>query len=85
MKIIFSDKKPRDECAIFGISGNPQAAELVALGLHALQHRGQDSTGVVTTDNINFFAHRGMGQVSEVFSDKKTFSVSPSLIGITPS
>ena len=74
MKIIFSDKKPRDECAIFGVSGNSQAAQLVALGLHALQHRGQDSTGVVTTDNINFFAHRGMGQVSEVFSDKKVFS-----------
>ena len=74
MKIIFSDKKPRDECAIFGVSRNSQAAQLVALGLHALQHRGQDSTGIVTTDNINFFAHRGMGQVSEVFSDKKVFS-----------
>ena len=74
MKIFFSDKKPKDECAIFGVSGNTQAAQLVALGLHALQHRGQDSTGVVTTDNINFFAHRGMGQVSEVFSDKKVLS-----------
>ncbi len=74
MKIIFSDKKPRDECAIFGVSRNSQAAQLVALGLHALQHRGQDSTGIVTTDNINFFAHRGMGQVSEVFSDKNVFS-----------
>ena len=57
MKIIFSDKKPRDECAIFGVSGNPQAAQLVALGLHALQHRGQDSTGVVTTDNTTFFGY----------------------------
>ena len=73
MSIIFSPKKPRDECAVFGISNNVHAAELVALGLHALQHRGQDSTGIVTSDNVNFFAHRGMGQVSDVFSDKKIF------------
>ncbi len=73
MKIIFPSNKPQDECAIFGISNHDNAAELVALGLHALQHRGQDSTGIVTTDKVNFFAHRGMGQVSEIFSDKKIF------------
>ena len=61
--------KPKDECGIFGISCDPEAASLTALGLHALQHRGQDSAGIVTSDKNNFFAHRGMGQVSEVFSD----------------
>ena len=42
-------------------------ANLTALGLHALQHRGQDSAGIVTSNNRKFFAHRGMGQVSDVF------------------
>ena len=67
----FFKKKPKDECGIFGISNDTNAANLTALGLHALQHRGQDSTGIVTSDKINFFAHRGMGQVSEVFSNSK--------------
>ena len=67
----FLKKKPKDECGIFGISNDINAANLTALGLHALQHRGQDSTGIVTSDKINFFAHRGMGQVSEVFSNSK--------------
>ena len=62
-------KKPKDECGIFGISNDEDAASLTVLGLHALQHRGQDSTGIVTSDKSNFFAHRGMGQVSEVFSN----------------
>ena len=65
--------KPKDECGIFGISCDPEAASLTALGLHALQHRGQDSAGIVTSDKNNFFAHRGMGQVSEVFSDVSLF------------
>ena len=68
------ENKPKDECGIFGISFNPQAASLTALGLHALQHRGQDSAGIVTSDKSNFFAHRGMGQVSDVFSDVNLFN-----------
>ena len=67
----FLKKKPKDECGIFGISNDINAANLTTLGLHALQHRGQDSAGIVTSDKINFFAHRGMGQVSEVFSNSK--------------
>ena len=51
------------------MSNDEDAASLTVLGLHALQHRGQDSTGIVTSDKSNFFAHRGMGQVSEVFSN----------------
>ena len=69
MKYFFFKHKPKDECAVFGISNHQDAAKLTALGLHALQHRGQDSTGIVTSDNKNFFAHRGMGQVSEVFAN----------------
>ena len=69
MKFFFHNKKPKDECAVFGIYNHKDAASLTVLGLHALQHRGQDSTGIVTSDIKNFFAHRGMGQVSEVFSE----------------
>ena len=68
MEHFLLNKRPKDECGVFGISNDPNAANLTALGLHALQHRGQDSTGIVTSDKNNFYAHRGMGQVSEVFS-----------------
>ena len=68
MNFFFHNKKPKDECAVFGIYNHKDAASLTVLGLHALQHRGQDSSGVVTSDTKNFFAHRGMGQVSEIFS-----------------
>ena len=71
MKYYFPQKKLHDECAVFGVYNNNNASELTALGLHALQHRGQDATGIVTYKNNNFFAHRGIGQVSEVFSDPK--------------
>ncbi len=69
MKYYFSRNKPKDECAVFGVYNHKDAAKLTVLGLHALQHRGQDSTGIVTSDTKNFFAYRGMGQVSEVFSE----------------
>ena len=71
MKYYFPKKKFHDECAVFGVYNNKNASELTALGLHALQHRGQDATGIVTYEKNNFFAHRGIGQVSEVFSDPK--------------
>ena len=63
--------KLKEECAVFGISNTPEASTLTALGLHALQHRGQDSTGIVSycKKQSNFFGHRGIGQVSEVFGD----------------
>ena len=68
-KIYFSKKKPQDECAVFGVFNNNDASTLTTLGLHALQHRGQDSTGIVSYKNNNFFAHRGIGQVGDVFQD----------------
>ena len=74
MNYFFSKNKPKDECGVFGVFNHQKAASLTALGLHALQHRGQDSAGIVTSNKSKFFAHRGMGQVSEVFSDKSILS-----------
>ena len=58
---------PREECGIVGVVGPPRAAEWVYLGLYALQHRGQESSGLVSTDGRRPFAHRGMGLVADVF------------------
>jgi amidophosphoribosyltransferase len=54
-------------CGVFGIYGHPESAKLTYLGLHALQHRGQESAGVVTTDGTQLSLHRGMGHVIDVF------------------
>jgi amidophosphoribosyltransferase len=55
---------------VFGIFGHSEAAALAALGLHALQHRGQEAAGIVAYDGEQFHAHRGMGHVGENFSSK---------------
>jgi amidophosphoribosyltransferase len=60
-----------EECGVFGVYGHPDAAALTALGLHALQHRGQEATGIVAYDGEQFNAHRGIGQVSDNFSSKE--------------
>jgi amidophosphoribosyltransferase len=57
-------------CGVFGIYGHSEAAKHVYLGLHALQHRGQESTGIVTSDGRQLIAHRGMGHVIDVYSQK---------------
>ncbi len=56
-------------CGIFGIFGHPEAANLAYLGLHALQHRGQEAAGIVTTDGKALFSHRGEGLVHELFTE----------------
>jgi amidophosphoribosyltransferase len=58
---------PKHYCGVFGIYGHPNAAELTYYGLYALQHRGQESAGIVTSDGKQFRAHKGMGLVSQVF------------------
>jgi amidophosphoribosyltransferase len=58
-----------DECGVFAVFGHPEAAKLTYLGLYALQHRGQESAGIVSTDSNDFFAHKGMGHVAEVFTE----------------
>jgi amidophosphoribosyltransferase len=54
-------------CGIVGVYGHPEAANITYLGLHALQHRGQESAGIVTTDGDRFRLHKSMGLVSDVF------------------
>jgi len=60
----------KEECGVFGIYGHGEAANLTYLGLHALQHRGQESAGIVTTDGSRLYAHREMGLVSDIFTEE---------------
>ncbi len=64
------DDKPKDECGVFGVFGHPKAVELTYLGLRALQHRGQESSGIVASDGENFTYHHGMGLVHSVFTSE---------------
>lgn len=59
---------PRHYCGVFGVFGHPNAAELTYYGLYALQHRGQESAGIVTSDGKQFREHKGMGLVPQVFN-----------------
>src|SRR5438874_5433294 len=58
---------PKHYCGVFGVYGHPNAAELSYYGLYALQHRGQESAGIVVSDGKHFRTHKGMGLVSQVF------------------
>ena len=62
--------KLKDECGIFGIYGHPESAKLAYLGLYALQHRGQESSGIVASDGRKLRAERGMGYVADVFGEQ---------------
>lgn len=64
------DKGIHEECGIFGLFDHPEASHLVYLGIHALQHRGQESAGIVTTDGDDMYHHRGMGLVADVFNSE---------------
>jgi amidophosphoribosyltransferase len=61
--------KFKDECGVFGIFGNPEAANLSYLGLYALQHRGQESAGIVSADGAQMYASRAMGHVADAFDE----------------
>jgi amidophosphoribosyltransferase len=63
----FDDDKLREECGIFGVHGAESAAAVVALGLHALQHRGQEAAGITSWDGHLFHSHRAMGHVAGNF------------------
>lgn len=63
----FDDDHFHEECAVFGIYGTDEANINTALGLHALQHRGQEACGIVSFDGLHFHAHRGLGHVGENF------------------
>src|SRR3954462_1510476 len=62
----------REECGVFGIFGHPDAAAITALGLHALQHRGQEAAGIVAFDGRVFHLERKLGLVGDNFSDRAT-------------
>ena len=70
MKNIFDDKL-REECGVFGIYGHPDAARLTYLGLYALQHRGQESCGIVTSDGSQLISERAMGHVRDSFDEQR--------------
>ncbi|TGB01046.1 amidophosphoribosyltransferase [Halobacillus salinus] len=57
-----------EECGIFGVWGHPESAQLTYYGLHALQHRGQEGAGIVTTDGEQLKLHKGHGLINDVFS-----------------
>ena len=68
------DDKLHEECGVFGIYGHRDAAAHTALGLHALQHRGQEAAGMVVYDGTQFNAHREMGLVGDTFSSERIMS-----------
>ena len=70
----FDDDHPHEECGVFGIFGHAESTALTALGLHALQHRGQEAAGIVSYDGEQFHAHRGMGNVGDNFSSKEVIA-----------
>ncbi|MGB2769264.1 MAG: amidophosphoribosyltransferase [Candidatus Zixiibacteriota bacterium] len=63
-----------EECGVFGIFGARKAAELTYLGLYALQHRGQEGAGIVSSNDGKIYQHRGPGEVNEIFSQKETLN-----------
>src|SRR5213078_1576792 len=70
MTNIFDDKL-REECGVFGIYGHPEAARMTYLGLYALQHRGQESCGIVAANGEHLLSERDMGYVSEAFNQAR--------------
>lgn len=65
----FDDDKLREECGIFGIFGTTDAATHTVLGLHALQHRGQEAAGITSFDGVRFHSHKCSGHVGDNFSN----------------
>ena len=66
---VYADRL-REECGVFGIFGHPDAAAITALGLHALQHRGQEACGIVSFDGKRFHSERRLGLVGDTFSER---------------
>ncbi|HVM91291.1 MAG TPA: amidophosphoribosyltransferase [Terriglobales bacterium] len=66
---MFPSDKFRDECGVVAIHAHPEAEKLAYLGLHALQHRGQESAGIVTSDGEQLHQHKSMGLVADIFSE----------------
>src|SRR5205807_10322322 len=67
----------REECGVFGVYGHPEAAAITALGLHALQHRGQEAAGIVSFDGARFHSERRLGLVGDTFSRREVIERLP--------
>jgi amidophosphoribosyltransferase len=72
----------REECGVFGIFGHPDAAAITALGLHALQHRGQEAAGIVTFDGHRFHSERRLGLVGDTFSRREVIERLPGTVAV---
>lgn len=78
---LISPDKFHDECAVFGIYGHEEAANLTYLGLYALQHRGQEASGIVSGDGEQFYVQKGMGLVADIYN-KTTLEKLPGRMAI---
>ncbi|MDP6037612.1 MAG: amidophosphoribosyltransferase [Candidatus Latescibacteria bacterium] len=76
------EQQVKHYCGIFGIYGTPEAAAQTALGLHALQHRGEESCGIASGDGKRVHVHTGMGQVADVFSKTEAIDNLPGNLAI---
>ncbi|MBP1728662.1 MAG: amidophosphoribosyltransferase [Deltaproteobacteria bacterium] len=74
--------RPEEECGIFGIFNHAEASNLTYLGLYALQHRGQEACGIVSSDGKTLFSHKDMGLVADVFGNQETFKKLPGTAAI---
>jgi amidophosphoribosyltransferase len=72
----------REECGVFGIFGHPDAAAITALGLHALQHRGQEAAGIVSFDGKRFHSERRLGLVGDTFSGREVIDRLPGMAAV---
>ena len=73
------DDKLHEECGVFGIWNHADAAAVTALGLHALQHRGQEATGIVSFDGQRFHSHKALGLVGDTFSEARVIAGLPGM------
>src|SRR5712692_8699997 len=76
------DDRLREECGVFGIFGHPDAAAITALGLHALQHRGQEAAGIVSFDGKRFHSERRLGLVGDNFSGREVIERLPGVSAV---
>ena len=74
--------KLHEECGIFGVIGAPEAAAACALGLHALQHRGQEAVGITSFDGQEFFTRRGLGHVADNFATGESIAELPGAMAV---
>jgi amidophosphoribosyltransferase len=69
-KLAYADDRFHDECGVVGVFGHPEAANIAYLGLYALQHRGQESAGIVASNGHDLNMHKAMGEVEEIFQPR---------------